>query len=167
MKIFKIFSSIVTYLLLFFVLITVIFTFLSNSNNFSGYFSYLVQSGSMEPTIMTGDIILVSAEEDYFQNDVVTFTDSDSRIVTHRIVQTENVNGSVVYTTKGDANRTQDRGTIEKKQIIGKVQLVIPKVGYLLNFTKSLYGLIFLIIVPSILFVINELIKMTNAKQAN
>lgn len=114
---------------------------------------FLVQSGSMEPTIMTGDVIVV-ANDNISLNDVVTFRDSTNRVVTHRIIE---VNKGQEFVTKGDANRNEDRETIRESQIIGKVVMVIPKVGFLINFSKTLPGMIVLIFVPAFIFVISEL----------
>ena len=69
------------------------------------------------------------------------------------------------YSTKGDANRTGDEDIITDNQIIGKVVLVIPKLGYLVSFVKSQSGLVFLLIIPAIIFILDELVKINkNAK---
>lgn len=115
---------------------------------------FLVQSGSMEPSIMTGDVIAVKAEDFYSKGDVVTFKDSTSRIVTHRIVESKSGDN---FVSKGDANKDSDRESVRKDQIIGKVMIVIPKVGYLVNFSKSLPGLILLVLLPAGFLVVSEL----------
>lgn len=139
------------------------------SSNFSvlgGYRTYLVQSGSMEPSIMTGDVIVIQKKGTYFINDVVTFRENADRIVTHRIVSVEKDVAGNKYATKGDANRSGDENLISDAQILGKVFLVIPKFGYLIGFIKSQQGFIFLIIIPAIVFILDELVKLKkNAKQ--
>lgn len=128
-----------------------------------GFRSYLVQSGSMEPTIMTGDIIVIQPQERYGIRDVVTFHDSENRVVTHRIAKIETKEGQEEITTKGDANRSDDFDTIKPQQIIGKVSLTIPKLGFLVAFGKSLPGLIVMIIIPAALFIVDEIFKLHNA----
>ena len=141
----------------------------SNFNIFNGYQPFLVQSGSMEPSIMTGDVVVIQSQGTYFINDVISFhtsssDNSQSRIVTHRIVAVDQ--GKInKYSTKGDANRTGDEDIISDQQIIGKVVLVIPKLGYFVAFSKSPRGLIFLMIIPAFILVLDELIKIKkNAK---
>lgn len=134
----------------------------SNVSIFGGYKSLLVQSGSMEPTIMTGDIILIRPFDKYIQNDVVTFTDAENRIVTHRIKKISTASNKSLLTMKGDANSSNDADPITFDQIMGKVTFTIPKLGYLVAFSKSLPGLIILIMIPAALFIIDELGKMKN-----
>ena len=135
----------------------------SNVNVFSGYRSFLVQSGSMEPAIMTGDIIIIHPQSNYLKNDTITFYGSESRIVTHRVVEISQKNNSQYFSTKGDANRSEDGDLITQDKIIGKVSLVIPKLGYMVAFSKSLPGLILLAIFPAALFILDELFKVKNA----
>ena len=140
----------------------------SNFTLWGGYRSFLVQSGSMEPSIMTGDIIVIqnrigSSINKYSINDVVTFTNSDNRIVTHRIVEIKN-GDETQYLTKGDANRSEDEATIIDSQIIGKVVLVIPKLGFLVAYTKTLWGLIILVLIPATIYILDELFKIKNVK---
>lgn len=117
------------------------------------YGSYLVQSGSMEPAIMTGDIIIVACRPAYGLRDVITFRGSDGRIITHRIV--EKKDGT--FATKGDANRVEDSAVVPAGAVIGKVILVIPKLGYLAGFAKTLPGFILLIVIPSLLLIGQQL----------
>lgn len=134
----------------------------SNYQIFGGYRSFLIQSGSMEPAIMTGDIIVVKGQNSYVINDVVAFH-SENRIVTHRLISKEERQGNTQFSTKGDANRSQDFDAINQSQIIGKVALVIPKLGYLVAFSKSLPGFIILILIPAAIFLLDEFLKIRNA----
>jgi len=163
MKIIKLFFNIVTWLVLLVIGVMVLYIISSNFNVFSGYRSYLVQSGSMEPAIMTGDIIVIHSQNSYMKNDVITFHGSDNRVVTHRIIEISQNNNNQHFLTKGDANRSEDEDTITQSQIIGKVVLVIPKLGYLVSFSKSLPGLIILVIIPAVLFILNEILMIKNA----
>jgi signal peptidase len=146
----------------------VVFTLASNTNLLGGYKSYLVQSGSMEPTIMTGDIVVVHSQPQYFINDSVTFFGSDGRIVTHRIIGSSKEGEKIIFATKGDANRSVDSDVATPDKIIGKVIFIIPKLGYFVAFSKSLPGLIILIFVPAFFLILDELSKLkTDAKRQN
>lgn len=155
-------SRILFTLIFIFLISGVLAFFLLNSKNNISIKWFVVQSGSMEPSIMTGDIIFVSNEIDYKVGDVITFIDSEKRTVTHRI--TENISPKI-YSTKGDANRTQDFAQVKHSQVIGKVVFILPKLGNFVNFSKSFYGIIFLIIVPSIFVIVDSLLKLKNAKR--
>lgn len=110
----------------------------------------------MEPTIMTGDIIVIKSERTYNINDTITFK-ANNRTITHRIIQVQDQTDSTLYTTKGDANRTEDEGSISLEQIIGKVIFILPKVGFLVHFSRTPWGLIFLIIIPIIALIVDQI----------
>lgn len=158
MKLVQITLDIASWIVLAVIVLMVVVTIGSNTNVAGGYRSFLVQSGSMEPTIMTGDIIIVQKKTVYTTGDVVTF-DDDGRIVTHRITRERTESGDRQYETKGDANRSADEATITTQDIVGAVTFTIPKLGYMVAFAKSLPGLIVLILIPAIMLVVNELIK--------
>jgi len=133
-----------------------------NLNVLGEYKSLIVQSGSMEPSIMTGDVILVAKSLDYRINDVITFNDYEGSITTHRIAGITAQNSDVLFATKGDANREQDSENIPQDQIIGKVILTVPKLGYFISFVRSGTGMIIFIIVPAMLIVFDEIFKIIN-----
>ena len=158
MKFVQIMLDIASWIVLGVIVLMVAVTVGSNTNVAGGYRSFLVQSGSMEPTIMTGDIIIVQKKSVYTTGDVVTF-DDDGRIVTHRIIREQGEGDSRYYETKGDANRSADEARVTRSDIVGAVTFTIPKLGYMVAFAKSLPGLIVLILIPAIMLVVNELVK--------
>ena len=141
--------------------VTLLVSFLSNSSLLGQHHLYIVQSGSMEPSIMTGDIIVTQSLRTYKKNDVITFTDPTMGIVTHRIVD---INGSGTdqhFLTQGDANRISDINDINQSQIIGKVSLILPRLGYLVVFSHQPLGAIFLIGLPGLIIIIEEILKLS------
>ena len=152
----KIFIEYFSWLFLFIFAFLVLSSYLiGEGNNFWGYKFFLVQSGSMEPAIMTGDVIIVKNQNDYQVRQVVTFTDSSGRIVTHRIVDIK----KDIFITMGDANRTTDSGSIHFNQIIGKLVFVIPKLGFLVVFSKSPIGVLIFMIIPGAYIIVSEILK--------
>lgn len=105
-----------------------------------GVGSAVVLSGSMEPTIMTNELIIVRAEENYAPGDIVVYQNGRVLVV-HRIVR---MDGETV-TTRGDANNTDDQ-PVAADQIKGKVIAHIPKVGSLVRMLKSPVATIALIL---------------------
>ncbi len=151
----KIILEIFSWLFIIFFAGLIILTTVSNTNIAGGFKSFLVQSGSMEPSIMTGDIVITNRQKQYFNNDVVTFKDFQESIITHRIID---INQEKI-STKGDANRTSDPEVINQNMILGKVVFVIPKLGYLVSFSKTLPGVILLIIIPCLILIGDEIFK--------
>jgi signal peptidase I len=161
MRFIKNFLRFFQFTLLIFITILALFI-LNNSFNFvSKYQSFVVQSGSMEPAIMTGDIIIVQSQTEYFVNEVITFNSND-RVITHRIVEKDTQAEPIYYSTKGDANRTGDDDLIKEDQIIGKVILTLPRLGFFVAFSQSRSGLIVMVLIPVIILILDKLIKILN-----
>lgn len=121
----------------------------------------IVKSGSMEPTIPTGSLVVIKPVEAYKLRDIVTFgADTPTQIpTTHRIVASRVDNGTW-YTTKGDANEEQDTKEINQSEIIGKVVAHVPNAGYVLDFAKKPLGFLLLIGIPAATIIIDELINI-------
>lgn len=127
----------------------------------------IVKSGSMEPTIPTGSLVVIKPAENYTLRDVITFG-ADTRIqipTTHRIVATREENGTW-YTTKGDANEDPDTKEIRKAEIIGKVMTHVPYAGFVLDFAKKPLGFLLLIGIPAATIIIDELINIVREVRA-
>lgn len=101
-----------------------------------GYSTAVVMSGSMEPTLGVGDLIINHAQEDYAAGDVITF-DGGSNLTTHRIAR-EVEDG---YVTRGDANNADDLEPVPSAAVVGKVVANVPHVGDAVVFLKSPIGL--------------------------
>lgn len=94
-------------------------------------------SDSMQPAIAAGDVLVTEAiaARDARPGDIITFDDPvrDGRTMTHRVVSVREQGGKLAFHTKGDANGKGERWTIAADGTAGHVQVVIPKVGYVLN----------------------------------
>jgi signal peptidase len=104
---------------------------------------YTPISGSMQPTLNIGDLLIVqggiTGESIYAANgtgDIIVFrsplTPNDLPWV-HRAINKEEVNGKWYIETKGDANGYADPFKVPEDHIIGKVIFSIPMLGYVLN----------------------------------
>ena len=90
-----------------------------------------ILTGSMEPEIPVGALIIIHEKEVYQVGDAVTYIDSYGRSVTHRIVS---LDGETVI-TQGDANNTEDK-PFSEGQIIGKVVCILPWAGKAVSFLQ-------------------------------
>lgn len=124
-----------------------------------------VASGSMEPAIKTGSLILTDKTENYQEGEIITFKDptGSSSTVTHRIA---GILADGKFQTKGDANNTVDKKSVSQDQVLGLVFLAIPFLGYALGFSKTLAGLIIMIIIPCTLIIYSEVLKIKNETPA-
>jgi len=127
-RIFKIVFKILAIIVGVFLLLSVdawmqVNVFKKNYATLFGHSMFNVVTGSMSGTIEINDYVIVKITDDVQINDIVTFT-SNGELITHRLVQVSGGN----YITRGDAN-TADDYSISKKDIVGKVVLVVPKAG--------------------------------------
>lgn len=99
-----------------------------------------VMSGSMEPTIPAGSLVIVKKAplETIVNGDIITFPQGAS-LVTHRVI---NVAADSVM-TQGDNNNTADAEPVTA--VLGKVVMHIPKIGYWLLIGQTKKGIVALI----------------------
>ncbi len=105
---------------------------------FAGWHPFIVFTGSMEPNIHIGSVVVVQPVgfENLQPGDVITFSvpQNPGMPVTHRVVKIERSldTGKWVVTTKGDANPESDIWTVGQEQAVGRVVYAVPLVGRLL-----------------------------------
>ena len=128
-----------------------------------GNYQFLVvRSGSMEPAIKQGAVVMVKPSDAYKIGDVITFkstfrTPAGQVIpVSHRVVEIRVAEGEAFYTTKGDANNAADTREIRHRDVIGKVRFSIPYIGYGIETARTTYGFLALIIIPAAIIVFDQ-----------
>jgi signal peptidase len=128
-----------------------------------GFIPLTVLSGSMSPTIETGDMIVVRNRTDNLQvGDIVTYKVGNS-LVTHRVMEITTDNGSVAYITQGDANNTTDGNPITKDQIVGEYQFRIPFAGYVIANLRGWLGIVLVIVILTIM-ALTKIIKVSKTQ---
>lgn len=101
-----------------------------------GMQSYVVRSGSMEPTIPTGAVVVARrvAPASLKQGDIISFQSAAQPgvTITHRIVKVSGQGAALHINTKGDANAAQDVGYVDTSKPVAKVLYWVPWVGYVI-----------------------------------
>ncbi len=129
-------SGIVTFLMLILLALATIVVIIPK---IMGGMSLTVLSGSMEPSIKPGDIIVTKGittdqAADLHINDIITFLPypDDPTLVTHRITAITVSPDGHSFTTQGDNNNTPDTwNPVHDYQIRGQVIYIIPKLGHI------------------------------------
>lgn len=101
----------------------------------------VVLTGSMEPTIKSGEMIIIKEQADYNVDDIVTYKEDRNFFVTHRIINKYEDK----YETKGDNNNLIDE-PIDKDQIEGKVIYHSKVCGFFILYLLKPITLIVIII---------------------
>lgn len=149
----------VSVILLIFVISGSLFTMISP---FFGWRTEVVISGSMEPVIQTGSVVIVRpVVPDSIRNgDIIMYSSTDMKsLTTHRVVATES-EPSLRFITRGDANNDPDINPVAPGQIVGIVAGCIPYLGHLTRFIKTPHGFIFLFLVPALLLIGSEMLDV-------
>lgn len=123
-----------------------------------GSFSSVVMSGSMEPTIHVGSIVIVRRvnPEEVRVGDIIAFKTGESKTI-HRVIEKVAEGSSFYFRTKGDANEDPDPWIVEPGNILGELRFTLPYYGYLIWFGRTPVGLILLILLPAIILIIGEI----------
>lgn len=149
----KVISDIALAIFIFIIIPIILFILISSrSNILFGIRSYIVQTGSMKPVIPVGSIIFTKKANSYAVGQVITFTRNKLEI-THRIISV--VGGK--FQTKGDANNTPDPQFVNKSDIQGEVFLMIPYLGLITMFIKTIPGFLLVIVLPNLVFISFEI----------
>lgn len=126
-----------------------------------------VMSGSMEPVIRTGGVIITKSAPEYHVDDIITFYKSgrDSTPTTHRIVAIQRESAIVFYTTKGDANDVVDGGKVTENEVVGKVVATIPLLGYAVYAAQTKLGFMLFVILPIVLVILSEVFAVVTKRK--
>ena len=130
----------------------------------------IVQSGSMEPAIPTGSVIVIYdiQPSDIVEDDIITFSSGNSpvngerELTTHRVIDIQSSGENLRFQTKGDNNEDPDPSTISGDQVVGKHAFTIPYLGYLLVELRSTNAFVLLVLIPAVLLILNELGQVKN-----
>jgi signal peptidase len=159
---FKKISNLLTYVLYIIVIVFVLFVLSSKIPIPGNYKLLTVMSGSMEPTIKTGSLVVVKPLSFYKIGDIITFKNIDNpkQTTTHRIIEVKQFDNLTDYLTKGDANNGPDSDRVDQSRIVGKLFFHISYLGYPLHFARTLPGIIILIIIPGTIIIYDEILNI-------
>lgn len=177
-KIFQFLSSILLYSLLVIlgligvlILATGVDQLIGKKNNETRtplFSAFIIISPSMVPNINVYDAVLtMRVPTKYIElYDIITFLskeiETNGTPITHRVVGiVETESGDKAYRTKGDNNESEDRALIRQNEVLGKVMLRIPMIGYVKTFLSSKLGWILVVVVPCLGIVGYDILKIT------
>lgn len=135
----------------------------------AGFGTYAVLSGSMEPTFHVGSIVYVdkSVTADEIEvGDPITFIKSDQLMATHRVIAIDR--DAREFTTKGDANNTEDLDPVPFESLVGRAEHTVPYLGYIALYVKTPKGImagVGVLIVLVLLYLIPEIFKPENPEE--
>ncbi len=132
---------------------------------------YVVASGSMIPELQVYDVLIVQGHvlfEDVQVGDIIVFDrpSGHDRVIVHRVVSITDDDPRTLR-TKGDNNVASIPGTdfpITEKEYIGKVEYIVPQIGYVTQVLKPPTNYILIVLVIGVM-IVKEIIKRRNVKE--
>lgn len=134
-----------------------------------GMKTFAVLSGSMEPEIPVGSIVITEEVDPatITPGQIVTYQLEGDTMVTHRVVKNDKNNKQL--TTKGDANNVEDSNPVPYEKVVGHAKSKLPYAGYVVMYIKTpigiacICGLLFVLILLT--FLPNVLSKEGDKKE--
>jgi signal peptidase I len=117
--------------------------------------SMVIMSGSMEPAIRTGSVVVVRRipAAEIAVGDVVSFLNPEApgRTLTHRVQAVTGEGGRIEVETRGDANTGTESWSIDATGTVGRVAFHLPLLGYLLAPLQGTLPRLVLVVSPALL----------------
>jgi signal peptidase len=130
----------------------------------------VVLSGSMQPTLHAGDVIItVNTPVRSLQvNDIITYRSPDNAksLVTHRIINIHDDGQVLTFKTKGDANEDPDQYVVSSDLVVGSMVLSVPYVGYVASISHSFIGFLLLVLAPGIVVICGEVVSIVKKEKS-
>jgi len=126
--------------------------------------SYVVLTGSMEPKIKPGSLIITAPFQvkNLAKKDIIVFQspENPNRTITHRIedIKTD----PKKFITKGDNNNAVDDWQVLPEQILGKYLFAVPFLGNIAGFVRKPLGFILLVVLPGCFIVLKQILSIHN-----
>lgn len=118
-----------------------------------GFSQVIVISGSMQPEIEAGDLVIIKEQSIYNVKDIITYRENGV-LITHRIIKTDQTG----VITRGDANSAND-DPVALSDIEGKVVLCIPSGGNFILFLRKPVGILTIIGIAFILYLLKSVLE--------
>ena len=140
------------------ILSLLVFLIWRNLATFLSYRVLTIASGSMEPALSKGSLVLVktSAQVALYQpGQLVSFVTPRTRqLITHRVLNSTQLQNQQLISTKGDANPYPDPWILTEADVMGSVTASIPWLGYLVIAIKTPIGLALGVVMPATALVV-------------
>lgn len=105
----------------------------------------IVAGGSMEPDVPQGALIGLAAVDPavIVAGDVLTVKADNGILITHRVARVLDLPEGRFFELRGDANPSPDPNLVPARSVMGRVDLSVPYVGYVVALLSMPSGLIF------------------------
>ena len=126
---------------------------------------FSIQTESMYPTLLPGDLIFDTAVKDSSElrvGDIITYwtvINGERVLNTHRIDQIFDGGGFLIFSTKGDNNTAADALSVHESEVVGKYAGRVKGLGKVFDYLQTSTGFLIVVVVPVFLFFVYHLIQ--------
>ncbi|MBE6788365.1 MAG: signal peptidase I [Ruminococcaceae bacterium] len=169
-------NTIINVLLVIVIVIAAVCTFVSfvttsgsGVPNILGVQLLSIQTDSMYPELVAGDLAIDTPVKDASKlrpKDIITYwtvIDGERVLNTHRIENIYDGGGFLVFETKGDNNTNVDPLTVHESEIVGKYKFHISGLGKVFDYLQTSTGFFLVVLLPVLLFFIFNLVQFFRA----
>lgn len=133
--------------------------------NILGTAFFSVQTDSMYPTLLPGDLVVAKTVKDpstLRKGDIITYwtvINGERVLNTHTIHEIYDGGDRCIFRTKGDNNTTVDPITVHESEVVGQYVFRIPSLGKVFDYLQTSTGFLLIIVLPVFLFFLYHLIQ--------
>ena len=126
---------------------------------------FSIQTQSMYPTLLPGDLIFDTAVKDASElrkGDIITYwtvINGERVLNTHRIDTIYDGGGYLIFATKGDNNTAADALTVHESEIVGRYMFRVGGLGKFFDYLQTSTGFLIVVVVPVFLFFLFHLVQ--------
>ena len=126
---------------------------------------FSIQTESMYPTLLPGDLIFDTAVKDpgeLSNGDIITYwtvINGERVLNTHRIEQIYDGGGYLIFSTKGDNNTAADPLTVHESEVVGQYSFRVGGLGKVFDYLQTSTGFLIVVVVPVFLFFLFHLVQ--------
>ena len=126
---------------------------------------FSIQTDSMYPTLLPGDLIVDKAVKDTSElreGDIITYwtvINGERVLNTHTIFEIYDGGGYLIFETKGDNNTAVDALTVHESEVVGKYEFRIEGLGKVFDYLQTSTGFLIVVVVPVFLFFLFHLVQ--------
>lgn len=128
-----------------------------------------IRSGSMAPAIGTGSLVVVMPHDpaDLRVGDVVSVALSGGTVLTHRIDEVVQQDDRRMFRLRGDANPAPDPALVTQDELVGRVEIAVPFLGFLLALMSMPSGVVALLSIGGSMLVAAWILDDLEASEAD
>ncbi len=144
-------------------------SFVSTSGNgvpsIFGIRIFSIQTESMYPTLLPGDLIFdtgVKDPDELRPNDIITYwtvINGERVLNTHRIHEIYDGGGYLIFSTKGDNNTIADPLTVHESEVVGQYKFRVGGIGKIFDYLQTSTGFLIVIVIPVFIFFLFHLVQ--------